>query len=110
MHHSKCVGTIARFDQGSLNVIRAERLWSYLLPSAFHKFLEIDRSTRFHLGRFYKGAGAVHSSLLRVGRRKQQGAPQRPRNGTMREGGLGWTTCFERSVVVCEMFGYFSLY
>ena len=60
---------MAGFDQGSLDILRAERLWCYLLPSALLEFIEIDRSASFPFGHLCEGAVAVDLSLLRVSRR-----------------------------------------
>jgi hypothetical protein len=65
--HCKLVGTIARFDRGSLNILRAESMWRYLLPRAFLGSLEINRSARFPFGHFCRVAGVFDPSLLRVG-------------------------------------------
>ena len=38
---------MARFNQGSLDIFRAERLWCDLLPSTLLKILKINRPGRF---------------------------------------------------------------
>lgn len=46
---------MAGFNQGSLDILRAEMLWRYLLPSTLHKFLKINHSASFPFGHFSNG-------------------------------------------------------
>jgi hypothetical protein len=44
------MGIVAGFDKGSLDVLRAKRLWRYLLLSTLLEFPKIDRSACFLFG------------------------------------------------------------
>jgi hypothetical protein len=58
---------MAGFKQGSLDILRAERLRRNVLLSALLEFLKINRSASLPFGYFSKGKSVVSLSILRVG-------------------------------------------